>query len=139
MPQGTFYNIFDEHILEDLEWAVPAHGGFDQLDPNSIQALRQIMDNAAAHPQGSPDSMRPMREAFHFNYVADNIYSGLTPEELVKNAGSQSQWLEMQWMRSSAMTSCVGKNETMILVRTANYCGHCPAGCFCRSLSSEGI
>ena len=67
MPQGTFYNIFDEHILEDLEWAVPAHGGFDQLDPNSIQALRQIMDNAAAHPQGSPDSMRPMREAFHFN------------------------------------------------------------------------
>ena len=87
MPQGTFYNIFDEHILEDLEWAVPAHGGFDQLNPNSIQALRQIMDNAAAHPQGSPDSMRPMREAFHFDYVADNIYSGLTPEELVKNAG----------------------------------------------------
>ena len=87
MPQGIFYNIFDEHILEDLEWAVPAHGGFDQLNPNSIQALRQIMDNAAAHPQGSPDSMRPMREAFHFDYVADNIYSGLTPEELVKNAG----------------------------------------------------
>lgn len=86
MPQGTFYNIFDEHILEDLEWAVPAHGGFDQLNPSSVQALRQIMDNAAVHPQGSPDSMQPMQEAFHFDYVADNIYSGLTPEELVQNS-----------------------------------------------------
>lgn len=83
--KGHFYNIFDENILEDLEWAVPAHGGVDQLNPNSVRTLRQIMDNAAAYPRGNEDSMKPMREVF--DYVADNIYTGQMPEELVENAG----------------------------------------------------
>lgn len=87
MPLGPRYSIFDEHILEDLQWAVPAHGGFDEHNPMSAQALRAIMENAAANPKGSPDSMKPMRDVFPFGYVAPTIYSGETPEELVANAG----------------------------------------------------
>jgi hypothetical protein len=87
MPMGTYYNIFDSHVLEDLQWAVPAHGGFDQINPNSENALREIMRNADEHPTGHPDSMEPMRKSFPFGYVAKNIYSGATPEELVQNAG----------------------------------------------------
>ncbi len=87
MPLGPRYNIFDEHILDDLQWAVPAHGGFDEHNPLSAQALRAIMDNAAQNPKGSPDSMKPMLDAFPFGYVAPTIYSGETPEELIGNAG----------------------------------------------------
>ncbi len=29
MPRGTYYNIIDSRISEDLEWAVPAHEGYD--------------------------------------------------------------------------------------------------------------
>ncbi len=87
MPLGARYNIFDEHILDDLQWAVPAHGGFDEHNPESVRALRAIMDNAAENPRGGADSMEPMRKAFPFGYVAPTIYSGETPEELVANAG----------------------------------------------------
>lgn len=87
MPRGVYYNIFDEHVLEDLKWAVPAHGGFDELNPASLSALREIMARAAAHPKGHPDSMEPMLNAFPYGYVAPMIYSGTSPEELAENAG----------------------------------------------------
>lgn len=91
MPLGARYNIFDEHILDDLQWAVPAHGGFDESNPASVTALRAIMDNAAANPRGADDSMKPMLDSFPFGYVAPTIYSGETPEELVENAGLTGQ------------------------------------------------
>lgn len=87
MPLGARYNIFDEHILDDLAWAVPAHGGFDAHNPDSLSALRAVMKNADEHPTGDPESMRPMLQAFPFGYVAPTIYSGGSPEELIANAG----------------------------------------------------
>ncbi len=87
MPLGARYSIFDEHVLDDLAWAVPAHGGFDAHNPESERALRAIMKNATENPRSGAQSMQPMRDAFPFGYVAPTIYSGETPEELAENAG----------------------------------------------------
>ena len=94
MPLGPRYSIFDEHIEEDLAWAVPAHGGFDAHNPHSVEALRAIMKNADEHPTGDPASMEPMLKAFPFGYVAPTIYSGATPEELIANAGLKGRAAE---------------------------------------------
>lgn len=87
MPPGTYYNVFDEHVLHDLQWAVPAHGGFDEADPATLKNLKAIMQNADQHPKGAPDSMRPITGGMKFPYHAETIYSGRTPEELAENAG----------------------------------------------------
>jgi hypothetical protein len=85
MPLGARYNIFDEHVYEDMQWAVPAHGGFDEHNPDAVRILREIMDNAAKNPRGGAESMEPAKKAF--GSYAPTIYSGETPEELVANAG----------------------------------------------------
>ena len=87
MPQGTFYNIFDEHVLEDLQWAVPSHGGYDESNPQNLQALREVLSASAENPTGSPEIMKPLLKCPPPGNVANMIYSGRTPEELVKNSG----------------------------------------------------
>lgn len=87
MPMGTYYSIFDEHVLDDLQWAVPAHCGFDESNPLWRSALQEILRNADAHPCGDPGSMLPVTDHFRYPYISDNIYSGATVEELVENAG----------------------------------------------------
>lgn len=94
MPQGVFYNIFDEHVEEDLQWAVPAHGGFDESDPTKIGGLRETMRNALKYPCGHPDSTKPMQGKIPFPWIAKNIFSGESPEELVANAGLRGEVAE---------------------------------------------
>lgn len=91
MPRGVVYNIFDEHILEDLQWAVPAHGGFDEHDPRKLEGLKQILKNAEEHPCGHPDSTKPLQSKPVFPYIALDICSGTTPEELVRNSGIEGE------------------------------------------------
>lgn len=107
MPQGTYYSVFDEHVLEDLAWSYPAHGGFDSATWDAKDRLEQIMQNAIEHPQGHPDSMKPMAPMAFNPFVADNIYSGDTPEELVENAG---------------LTGELGKNAVASIHRYIQVC-----------------
>ena len=86
MPGGTFYNIFDEHIEEDLQWAVPAHQGFDASDPQFPRALRDIMKFAAEEPKGGERAVRAFASVVR-GPVDVRICSGETPEELADNIG----------------------------------------------------
>lgn len=58
MPQGTYYNIFDEHILDDLEWAFPAHQGFDASNPKAVENLRAAMDRGQGDAAGRDTQLR---------------------------------------------------------------------------------
>lgn len=87
MSQGTYYSVYDEHILEDLDWAVPAHGGFDAMNPNSLPELEKMLKLGAEDPCCHGDTMASMKKAFPYGYVSDKLYSGMTPEELADNAG----------------------------------------------------
>ena len=48
IPRGTFFNIIDSDIYDYLQWAVPAHEGYDNsLDPEGEylnEVLQQCMD-----------------------------------------------------------------------------------------------
>ena len=94
MPQGTYYNIFDEHILDDLEWAFPAHQGFDASNPKAVENLRAAMDRARETPQDGTRNCEPILSGICFSYLADNLYSGETPEELTQNAGIEGELAE---------------------------------------------
>lgn len=95
MPRGTYYNVFDENILEDLQWAMPAHCSYDENFPGAVESLQDVMANANKYPCGHPDSMTPMKRVFTIGgNIADNIFSGATPEELAKNAGLSGKLAE---------------------------------------------
>lgn len=44
MKHGTYYNIFDSNVMEDMEWAVPAHESFDftggSCEDNVVRAIK---------------------------------------------------------------------------------------------------
>lgn len=50
MPRGTYFNIIDSNVQEDLKWAVPAHEGYDAS--RSDGTLQYAMDQALAAGKG---------------------------------------------------------------------------------------
>ena len=53
IPRGTFYNIIDSDIYDYLQWAVPAHEGYDNsMDPEGRQLQRTLQAALAAGKEG---------------------------------------------------------------------------------------
>ena len=78
IPRGTFYNIIDSDIYEYLQWAVPAHEGYDNsMDPEGKQ-LRSILDRALAAGKDGYESRGPGGDV--------RIVGGRNMEELLDNA-----------------------------------------------------
>ena len=78
IPRGTFYNIIDSDIYEYLQWAVPAHEGYDNsMDPEGKQ-LRSILDRALAAGEDGYESRGPGGDV--------RIVGGRNMEELLDNA-----------------------------------------------------
>ena len=76
MPRGTYYNIFDSKVLEDLEWAVPAHEGYDASRPDL--RIQQSMEQALAAGKGGCTVFAPGG--------ALRMVGGRNMEELLDNA-----------------------------------------------------
>ncbi len=87
MPQGVYYNIFDENILEDLQWAFPAHGGFDESNPAMRELLEEVVRTAVENPRGTSEPQKAVGKGMPIPFVIRDLYSGSTPEELAENAG----------------------------------------------------
>ena len=88
-PKGIYYNIFDEHIMEDLQWSIPAHGGFDEADPRNPDAVRALLKKGreSLDTPAARQGVRYEVAGFHFPWLADLTFCGRTPRELVENAG----------------------------------------------------
>lgn len=84
MPRGTYYNIIDSRVEEDLQWAVPAHEGYDgsRKDVN----LKRTMEAALAAGKGGYTAFAPGG--------AVRIVGGNTMEELLDNAELTGQLRE---------------------------------------------
>lgn len=81
-PPGTIYCVFDEHCLEnELQWAVPAHGGFDANLPGAVENLKNLLDWARSSKETKFEIKLPPPVG-----KKASIYVGSTPEELVQNA-----------------------------------------------------
>ena len=78
MRRGTYYNIFDSGIFEDLQWAVPAHEGFDLGGPACTELLEDAMEQARAAGKGGV-----LARASHSKV---RIICGRDMEELLDNA-----------------------------------------------------
>lgn len=78
VKRGTFYNIIDSNVLEDLQWAVPAHEGYDNsLDPEGTM-LKKTLSDALAAGKGGMDIRAPGGKI--------HIAGGWNMEELLDNA-----------------------------------------------------
>ena len=78
MKHGTYYNIFDSGVMEDLQWAVPAHEGFDFADEHYVDNVTRAMELAKAAGKGGAISRAP-------NGPVRIVY-GSNMEELLDNA-----------------------------------------------------
>ena len=76
MPRKEFYNIFDSGIEEDLQWAVPAHEGYDTNRPAN---WNEILPAAVAAGKGGC-FVRAGSEKIR-------LVAGSSMEELLDNAG----------------------------------------------------
>ncbi len=86
LKHGTYYNIFDSDILKDLEWAVPAHEGFDSSEEHYVEGLIDAMKKADAAGKGGTVSRAPNGPV--------RIVSGNNMEELLDNAELTGQLRE---------------------------------------------
>ena len=93
-PEGTYYFVFDEHILEDLQWAFPAHQGFDESDPNLRKSLDYIIKTASENPKGVKEPIEFKGKGLPGSFDIRDFYSGNTPEELAENAGLEGKLAE---------------------------------------------
>ena len=73
-----YYNIFDSDVLEDLQWAVPAHEGFDNTDEQYIRNVVEAIEKAKAAGKGGAVSRAPNGPV--------RIVCGSNMEELLNNA-----------------------------------------------------
>ena len=78
MKHGTYYNIFDSKVLEDLQWAVPAHEGFDNTDTQYVRNVTVAIEKAKAAGKGGAISRAPNGPV--------RIVCGNDMEELLDNA-----------------------------------------------------
>lgn len=78
MKHGTYFNLFDSKVLEDLQWAVPAHEGFDNTDAQYIRNVTVAMEKAKAAGKGGAISRAPNGPV--------RIVCGNNMEELLDNA-----------------------------------------------------
>lgn len=95
-PKGTYFNVFDEHILEDLQWSIPAHGGFDESDPRNRNSVIRLVERGKASV-GTAEAKNGVPyeiDGIHFPWLGDMAYCGNTPEELVENAGLTGETAE---------------------------------------------
>ena len=76
IARGTFYNIIDSAVEEDLAWAVPAHEGYDASKNDG--GLKRNMDNALAAGKGGCMAFAPGG--------AVKMVGGRNMEELLDNA-----------------------------------------------------
>ncbi len=86
MKHGMYYNIFDSRVLEDLQWAVPAHEGFDNTDAQYIENVVVAMEKARAAGKGGAVSRAPNGPV--------RIVCGNNMEELLDNAELTGQLRE---------------------------------------------
>ena len=89
MKHGTYYNIFDSNIMEDLEWAVPAHESFDfgnREDGSYVGIIETAMREAQAAGKGGAVCRAP-------NGPVRVVY-GRDMEELLDNAEFTGQLRE---------------------------------------------
>ena len=78
IKRGTFYNIIDSEVWEDLQWAVPAHEGYDNsMDPEGTM-LKRTMDEVLSAGKGGMDIQAPGGKI--------HIAGGRNMEELLDNA-----------------------------------------------------
>lgn len=82
----TYYSIFDSRILEDVQWAVPAHGSFEPNNPFFLNRLKDTLEKAyaagkegyrpSAYPRWvgkDPGTIRPVYAADTIEQVADYV------------------------------------------------------------------
>lgn len=86
MKHGTYYNIFDSDVLEDLQWAVPAHEGFDNSDEHYVRNVVVAVEKAKAASKGGVISRAPNGPV--------RIVCGNNMEELLDNAELTGQLRE---------------------------------------------
>lgn len=76
--RGDIYNIFDSAIMDDLQWAVPAHEGFDMSDAQYVQQIKTAMEGAKKAGVGGCVHRAPNGPV--------RIVAGNTMDELLDNA-----------------------------------------------------
>ena len=78
VKRGTFYNVIDWDVVEDLKWAVPAHEGYDGSDdPRGIR-LRETLQQALDAGKGGKIIRSPGGKL--------RVVGGRNMEELLDNA-----------------------------------------------------
>lgn len=97
MKHGTYYNIFDSNVLEDLQWAVPAHEGFDNSDEHYVRNVVVAVEKAKAAGKGGAISRAPNGPV--------RIVCGNDMEELLDNAELTGQ------LRENVRASILRYNE----------------------------
>lgn len=81
--------VFDEHALEnELRWAVPAHGGFDENIEGLAENLRALTRYAYSGGE------QPYTAKLKMPLGRQTAFYGTTPEELVRNAGLEEETAE---------------------------------------------
>ncbi len=95
-PRGIYYNVFDERIMDDLQWSFPAHGGFDESDPRNPEAIRELLQKGkdSLDTPAAREGVHYSVAGFHFPWHADLTFCGRTPRELAENAGLTGQTAE---------------------------------------------
>lgn len=97
MKHGTYYNIFDSAVMEDLQWAVPAHEGFDNSDEHYVGIVQEAMERAKAAGKGGVVCRAPNGPV--------RVVSGNSMEELLDNAELTGQ------LRENVKASILRYNE----------------------------
>lgn len=78
IKRGTFYNVIDSNVQADLQWAVPAHEGYDgSMDPDGAM-LKKTMEEVLAAGKGGKELRTPGGKI--------RMAGGRTMEELLDNA-----------------------------------------------------
>lgn len=110
LKRGTFYSLFDSGILRDLEWAVPAHYGFDEAWEENVTNLKQNMDRAVKAGAGGYE-----RAATIPGGAKAVMYAGATIDDLLDNASITGG------MRSCMIESFNRYNEICRLGRDEDF------------------
>ncbi|MBQ9268257.1 MAG: FAD-binding protein [Oscillospiraceae bacterium] len=78
MKHGTYFNIFDSNIVEDLQWSVPSHESFDFGEGMYTGNITRAMEGAQAAGKGGVVERAPNGPV--------RIVCGRNMEELLDNA-----------------------------------------------------
>ena len=78
IKRGTFYNVIDSNISEDLKWAVPAHEGYDGSGDPDGTMLRRTLQEVLEAGKGGKVIRNPGGKI--------RVAGGNTMEELLDNA-----------------------------------------------------